>query len=198
MGWHAVNLSPYKEGDSVLILGGGPIGLAVLQAVRARGCKTIIVSEVSGMRKQFAADFGAHHVLDPTKEDIISRCRSLTHNLGVNICFDAAGVQVGLDSGVKCVRARGTLVNIAIWEKHATITPNDFCFRERYYVGVATYQKGDFEEVLAALGDGRLDMSYKMITKRIALDQVLEEGFQTLIKDKENQVKILVKGSGEM
>ena len=57
--------------------------------------------------------------------------------------------------------------------------------------------KADFQEVIDALSDGRLDMAHKMITKRIEMDQVREEGFLTLINDKENQVKIMVKGSGE-
>lgn len=50
--------------------------------------------------------------------------------------------------------------------------------------------------MIDALADGRLDNAKKMITKRIELDQVLEEGFMTLINDKERQVKVLVKGSG--
>lgn len=58
--------------------------------------------------------------------------------------------------------------------------------------------KSDFQEVIDALSDGRLDMASKMITKRIKMDEVLEEGFLTLINDKENQVKILVEGSGEV
>lgn len=57
--------------------------------------------------------------------------------------------------------------------------------------------KADFQEVIDALSDGRLDMAHKMITKRIEMDQVREEGFLTLINDKENQVKIMVRGSGE-
>lgn len=150
------------------------------------------------MRKQFAKDFGAHHVVDPTKENIVERCRELCDGMGVNIAFDCAGVQVGMDQAVEAIRARGTLVNIAIWEKRATLWPNHFNFRERGYIGVATYVKGDFEEVIKAISDGRLDMCQKMITKRIGLNEVLEEGFMTLINDKDNQVKILVKGSGEM
>ena len=51
--------------------------------------------------------------------------------------------------------------------------------------------------VINALSDGRLDLAHKMVTKRIGMDEVKEEGFLTLINDKENQVKILVKGSGE-
>lgn len=64
-------------------------------------------------------------------------------------------------------------------------------------MGVATYVKGDVQEVINALSDGRLDLAHKMVTKRIEMDEVKEEGFLTLINDKENQVKILVKGSGE-
>ncbi|KAK3699192.1 hypothetical protein LTR37_016553 [Vermiconidia calcicola] len=197
VGWHAVNISPFKVTDSVLILGGGPIGLAVIQALRARGCQKIIVSEISSMRKQYAKDFGAHHVIDPTKDDIVAKVRELCDGTGVHVAFDCAGVQPGMDQAVLAIRARGTLVNIAIWEKTATFTPNDFNFKERGYLGVATYVKGDFEEVINAISDGRLDNAHKMITKRIELDQVLEEGFRTLINDKDNQVKILVKGSGE-
>ena len=137
-------------------------------------------------------------MLDPSKEDVVKRCRELTGGNGVHIAFDAAGVQPGLDGAVAAIRARGTLVNIAIWAKRATIWPNDFCFRERKYMGVATYVKGDFEEVINAISDGRLDKCKDMITKRIEMEDVLESGFKTLIHDKDNQVKILVKGSGEV
>ena len=47
VGWHAVSNSPYKDGDNVLVLGGGPIGLAVVLALIGKGCKNIIVAEVS-------------------------------------------------------------------------------------------------------------------------------------------------------
>ena len=47
VGWHAVATSPFKDGDDVLILGGGPIGLSVLLALKAKGCKNIIVAEAS-------------------------------------------------------------------------------------------------------------------------------------------------------
>lgn len=46
VGWHAVSTSPYQDGDSVLVLGGGPIGLAVILALLAKGCKNIICAEV--------------------------------------------------------------------------------------------------------------------------------------------------------
>lgn len=154
--WHAINISPFKEGDSVLILGGGPIGLAVIQCLIAKGAKKIIVSEMASRRKEFAKQFGAHYVLDPSKDDIVARVREICEGQGANVAFDAAGVQPGLDQAIQAIRARGTLVNIAIWEKTATITPNWLCFRERRYMGVATYVEGDFQDVIDALSSGKL------------------------------------------
>ena len=153
--WHAVKTSPFKKADSVLVLGGGPIGLAVVQTLVAKGAERIIVSEVASRRRELAKEFGAHHVLDPTKDDIVSRVREISGDgSGVNVAFDAAGVQAGLDQAIQAVRARGTLVNIAVWEKRATITPNWLVFRERRYMGVATYQDGDFQDVIDAIAAG--------------------------------------------
>jgi threonine dehydrogenase-like Zn-dependent dehydrogenase len=145
-----VKVSPFKDGDAVLILGGGPIGISVILALKARGAGKIIVSEVSRRRQEFAEKFGAHYTLDPTREDVVKRCRELCDGQGVNVVYDCAGVQAGLDAGIHSLRARGTFVNIAIWEKGCTIVPNDLTFKERKYMGIATYQIGDFQEVIVS------------------------------------------------
>lgn len=161
--WHAVKTSPFKKGDSVLIIGGGPIGLAVVQTLVAMGAGKIIVSEVASRRREFANCFGAHYVLDPTKNDVVSRVRELCDGSGVNVAFDAAGVQAGLDQAILAIRARGTLVNIAVWEKRATFTPNWFVFRERRYMGIATYEDGDFQEVIDAIASGMLSDRTRLV-----------------------------------
>lgn len=194
--WHAVKTSPFKKGDSVLILGGGPIGLAVIQTLVAKGASKIIVSEVASRRKEFAKQFGAHHVLDPTKDDVVARVRELCGGSGADVAFDAAGVQAGLDQAIQAIRARGTLVNIAIWEKTATITPNRLVFRERRYMGVATYQEGDFQDVIDAIASGSLKPE-PMITGKIQMDEVEEKGFKALVHDKANHIKILVEVAPE-
>jgi len=195
VGWHAVKVSPFKKDDTALILGGGPIGISTILALKANGCKNIIVSEVSKKRQEFAKKFGAHHIIDPTKEDMIARTRKLTDNKGAHVTFDCAGVQAALDQAVHATRARGCIVNIAIWEKPCTINTNDFNFKERLYMGIATYAVGDFQEVLDALSNGSMQ-PHAMITQKIKLAEVEEKGFKSLIHDKDNQVKILVEVGG--
>lgn len=137
VGWHAVSVSPYRDGDAALVLGGGPIGLATIQALASRGCGTIIVSEVARARRAFARQFGAHHVLDPAAVDVVAEVARLTGGRGADVGFDCAGVQGAVDEAFRALRARGTLVNVAVWEKRATLDMNELVFRERSYMGGA-------------------------------------------------------------
>ncbi|KAI9803435.1 MAG: hypothetical protein M1833_000954 [Piccolia ochrophora] len=189
--WHAVNISPFQPNDSTLVLGGGPIGLAVVQCLKARDAKNVIVSEISERRKQFARDFGADHVLDPTKDDIIAKCKELCGGQGPQVAFDAAGAQAGLMPAFLALRARGTLVNIALWGRAASFEPNPILVKEKRYYGSHTYVKGEFQGVLDAISSGKLKPE-AMITRKIRLEDTEEEGIKALIHDKDNQVKILV------
>ncbi|KAL8695876.1 MAG: hypothetical protein Q9224_003104 [Gallowayella concinna] len=192
--WHSIDMSPLKKGDAVLVLGAGPIGLAVIQCLKAKGVEKIIASEVAPRRRQFAKDFGADYLLDPTKDDVVARVKEICGGVGADVAFDAAGVQVGLDQALKAIRAQGTLVNIAVWEKPAQLQMNDLLFRERKYVGVTTYVQGDFREVLDAIAAGTLKPE-PMITAKIQMDEIEEKGFKALIEEKDNHVKILVEVS---
>lgn len=91
MAWHAVKTSPFQKGDSALVLGGGPIGLAVVQVLAAKGAKDIIVSEVVARRREFAKSLGAKYVLNPVEEDIVGKVREICDGVGANVAFDTAG-----------------------------------------------------------------------------------------------------------
>ena len=91
--------------------------------------------QVSSRRRQFAQQFGAHHVVDPTQEDIVEAVKSKTKGLGADVAFDAAGVQIAVDTAIKAIRARGTLVNIALWgSKRVSLDMMDMLFGERRYM----------------------------------------------------------------
>jgi threonine dehydrogenase-like Zn-dependent dehydrogenase len=156
VGWHAVSRSPLGKDSSILILGGGPIGIAVIHALKARGCGKIIVSEISSSRQKFCSHFGADVILDPTKDDVLKRVKEETNGDGVDIVFDCAGVAVGLTAACKSIRARGTVVNVAIWEKAVPFQPNDLVFKEGNYVACLGYVKQDFKDVIEAIGNGKL------------------------------------------
>lgn len=152
--WHAISASPLAKDSVVLILGGGPIGLAIVQCLVSLGTKKIIVSEVSSSRQRFAREFGAHHVVDPKTYDLVAISKELSGSDGPDIVFDCAGVPASLTTACTAVKARGTVVNIAIWEKEVPFNPNMLVFREAKYTAVLGYQRKDFQAVIDQIAAG--------------------------------------------
>lgn len=195
MAHHAVSAAPISGTTTALVLGGGPIGLAVIQCLRARSVRKIIVSEVSTSRQRFAREFGAHHVLDPKTYDVVKMTRELSGAGGCDVVFDCAGVPASLEAACQAVRVQGTVVNVAIWEGAVPFNPNLLVFREARYMAVLGYQRRDFEAVVDLLDEGVLKPS-RMITGKIQLDDLVEKGIKALVNDKESHVKILVEMGG--
>ncbi|QNS02773.1 2,3-butanediol dehydrogenase [Streptomyces xanthii] len=190
--WHAVRRAALPPGAAALVVGAGPIGLGLLSALNATGARLVAVSELSAARKELAERLGAGAVLDPTRDDVLARVRELTDGLGVDAAFDASGLQVTLDTALGSLRKRGTLVNLAMWEQPAAITPGQFMMSETSYTSSIGYAGTDFPSVIAALARGTIDAA-PFITSRIPLERVVEDGYESLLgAGRDAHVKILV------
>lgn len=116
--WRAVSSTGWEGlGDvPVLIVGGGPIGLAVAVVIKARGGKRILVSEPAKARRERAA-LHAEAVFNPLVDDVPKAVRILTNNQGVGIVFDCAGMQPGMDAGMQSLSLHGTYMCVAGWSR---------------------------------------------------------------------------------
>lgn len=118
VGWHAVRSTEIKDfaNKSCLILGGGPIGIAVIYSLKANGAKAkdIIVSEPTKERREHNLKL-TENVIDPITGKILDKCMELTGGKGVDVVFDCAGVASGLFDGVMALRHKGVYMNIAGW-----------------------------------------------------------------------------------
>jgi threonine dehydrogenase-like Zn-dependent dehydrogenase len=114
--WHAISLCDFQDwsAKSALVLGGGPIGIACMIGLRARGCKQVYVSEPTTTRAAQNKQI-ADKVFDPASESIEEECLKLTGGEGVDVVFDCAGVQKGMEAGMAALRHRGTYMNVAGW-----------------------------------------------------------------------------------
>lgn len=193
--WHGVKLGfPSAEaGDSALVLGAGPIGIAVILCLRAHDIKTIIVSEISAIRSQQAKYAGASHVLNPLTNDVVAESKRLTDGIGCHVALECAGVQASFDTALYGVRGKGTIINIGVFEKDVTFNPNIVNRRSLTYIGSNVYTRKEWQEVIDAIVDGRIDRPERMITGRVPLAESVEKGFEALIKEREKHVKILIK-----
>jgi len=190
VGHHAVTRSGAKAGDVALIGGAGPIGLLTAAVLKGLGVTTII-SELSGARKAKALSSGvADHVLDPSSEDVPTRVLELTGGVGADIGFECAGVDVVLDTLMAALKPTGVLVNVSIWGHPATVDMQKLVLKEIDLRGTIAYVR-DHEAVIKLVQEGKIDLK-PFITGRIALDELISKGFDTLIHHNDTAVKILV------
>ncbi len=190
VGLHAVRQAGFAPGQSAIVFGAGPIGVATVQCLRASGASLVAVAEVAESRKEMARRIGADVVIDPAEQDVVAAIEELTDGVGADASFDAAGVQETLQAAIRTTARGGTVVNVAIWEEPVQLDPNDFVIAEVKIVGSLAYAH-EFPATIALIEDGRINAK-DLVSERISLENIVEEGFEELVSNKDRHVKILV------
>lgn len=185
---HAVRQSKLKVGDKAAVFGTGPIGLLVIEALKASGASEIYAVELSDIRRQKAAELGAI-VIDPKQCDAVAEIQKRT-NGGVDVAYEVTGVPPVLKQAIHATKINGETMVVSIFEKEAPIHPHDIVMKERTLTGIIGY-RDVFPAVISLMAQGYFPAD-KLVTKRITLDEVIEEGFEGLLRERD-QVKILVK-----
>lgn len=196
VGLHAVRRSGLQAGDTVAVFGSGPIGLSVIQCARAAGAGQIFVSEPRTARRERAADSGASHRIDPTEQNAVETIMAATDG-GVDVAFEVAGIEPTFNAALESTRPSGRTTVVSIWEEGVNMHPNTVVLGERTLTGTLAYLGGpraseEYGMVIDLLADGTLDPD-PLVTDRIGLDGIVDDGFEALLDDESDQVKILVK-----
>lgn len=118
---HAVDLAGIRVGGTLAILGGGPIGVLILEVARRAGAAKILVSEPVEGRRKIAKQVGATAVIDPNKEDIGEVTESLTGGLGFDTVIDASGTVGGARQAVYLAGRCGTVIWAATYPDGAQL-----------------------------------------------------------------------------
>ncbi len=185
---HAVRLSRLKAGDKAAVFGAGPIGLLVVEALRIAGASEIYVVEPSESRRKKALELGATVAIDPQADDPVEAIRDRAPG-GVEVAFEVTGVPAVLPQAIEATRYEGQTLVVSIWESEASFQPNAVVLRERDIKGTIAY-RNVYPAVMALMEQGYFSAD-RLVTKRIALDAIVQEGFEALVAEK-SQIKILV------
>ena len=164
---HAVRRSGLALGDSVMIAGAGPIGLAVATCARLAGAVTVFVSEPAEPRRRLAEELGLV-ALDPGSpgEDLEAR----TGGEGVPIVFDTAAHPAVAANITSWVATSGRIVFVGVYGAPAAINLQEVVFRELETVGCRVYARQDVLGAVSLVASGRFDPQ-PLITSTVALPE---------------------------
>jgi len=182
VGLHAVNKSGIQRGEPALVVGCGPIGIAVIAALRARGVESIVAADFSPKRRELAATMGAHQTLDPAQG-------SPFDTVTPAVVFEAVGVPGIIDDVMRRARHGTRLVVVGVCMQPDTMHPFFAIAKEINIQFVLAYDPNEFADSLRAIAEGEIDVT-PVITGDVGLEDV-GTAFDDLA-DPERHCKILV------
>jgi len=164
-----------RMGDSVVILGAGPIGLMHAALARLSGARQVIVSEPNALRRQAASERGVDHVCDPSTESVVDFVRSRTDGLGADVVILAIGVPQLANEALSLVRKGGRVNLFAGFSSGdmSSIDVNLIHYNELIVTGASALSRRDYELSMNMLASGQIDANM-LITHRFEVADSLE------------------------
>lgn len=179
----------YFAGETVVVLGPGPIGLMALQLVKALGAVRVILTGTRPSRLALGKELGADLVVDVRREDAVTAVREATGGKGADTVIDCAGGDETFDQAIKMTKPAGRIILVAYYHGPVTadladaVRRNLTIYTERGEGGTAVGQ------ALALLAAGRLQAK-PLVSHKFPLSRV-HEGFEVLEKRIGDPMKII-------
>ena len=150
-----------RSGDSVLVLGGGPMGLAHIALARLNGACKIIASEPDPSRRQLAQQMGADELIDPSSQEVQEAVSDLTGGIGPDVVIEAVGSIATYEASITAVRRGGKVLAYGAPPQGAAMSlrPFDIYAKELTIVGSYAGTYDTWPRAIALLAGGRFDPS---------------------------------------
>ena len=168
------------DGDTVAVLGAGPIGLAAVAWARALGVEAVVVSEPSPLRRDLALRLGATAAVDPTGESPTGALVEAARG-SPSVVVECSGRPGLIEQGIELADIGGRVVVVGICPRHDQFFPFWAMAKELDVRFCIYYGREDFTDTLDALAGHRLD-PVAMVTETVTLEQ-LPERFARLERD---------------
>jgi (R,R)-butanediol dehydrogenase/meso-butanediol dehydrogenase/diacetyl reductase len=190
VGMRAVCQGKVGLGDTVVIVGDGPIGICTMLAAKVAGASKVYLMSKHKNRGAVALTMGATNVINVKNEDPIGIISHLTGGLGVDVSIDCVGSPDSPQLSLDVVRKGGTIVMVGASYNASPIFFRNLMAGEKTIIGSNTYIN-ESSMAIALLADKRMDLSL-LITSKIPIQDAVEKGFNRLLDNKEDNLKILL------
>jgi 2-desacetyl-2-hydroxyethyl bacteriochlorophyllide A dehydrogenase len=171
-GYHAIAAAGLEPGDTVAVLGLGPVGLCAVQVARAAGAARIVAVDGVEERLRTARSFGAEAV-HLTEQDPRAAVKAATEGRGVDVAVDAVGHPDALDMAARMARKAGTVSAIGVYAERIQVHMGIVWIKALTLTTGHANVIGHVDRVLAMMDAGVLDPG-PLVTHHMALSEAAE------------------------
>jgi threonine dehydrogenase-like Zn-dependent dehydrogenase len=188
VGAHAVARSGIVPGEAAVVLGCGPVGLAVIAALGLAGIEPIVAADFSPARRRLAAALGAHEVVDPTDEPAVDAWRRVDGHRQL-VIFEAVGVPGMIEAAIDAAPRQARLMVVGVCMEQDHFVPVKAVAKELTIQFALAYTAEEFTGSLRAIAEGAIDVA-PLVTGTVGLDGVA--GAFDALADPEEHCKVLI------
>ena len=168
-GFHAIDSRPLADGETVAILGMGPVGLCAVQAAKAAGASEVIAIDTVEDRLAMAESFGATPV-HLTEQDPRGEVKKLTEGRGVDLAVEAVGNPEALDLALRLARKAGTVSVTGVYAERTEVHMGVLWIKALTLTSGHANVIKHLDRVLELLSEGKLDPA-PLVTHHMKLDE---------------------------
>ncbi len=187
---HTVDLSHLKVGQTIAVLGAGPIGLLIAAVAKAAGAGKIYMTEPLAHRRQFALDYIADEVFDPETQDVVAEIMRATAGRGVDVSFEAAGAQETPEQGAEMVRLGGTLVLCGIPSEDELHLKASLIRRKGLTIKMVRRMKHVYPRAILLVETGMIDVK-PVVSHLVALENI-QDAFEMVAGYEDGVIRAVV------
>jgi (R,R)-butanediol dehydrogenase/meso-butanediol dehydrogenase/diacetyl reductase len=167
---HGIKCSRKEEG-SALVIGGGPVGLALVRLLKIIGFGPVALSEPTAQKRDIGDSFGADSVIDPFTQDLGACVFNTTGGIGFETVFECSGVADAIQTAMDAAARSATVCVVSMNFGQISISPTTLNFKEIWLTGTYSNTHEENIQCLQWMADGKLD-GRALITDLIPLEQL--------------------------
>jgi 2-desacetyl-2-hydroxyethyl bacteriochlorophyllide A dehydrogenase len=190
IGAHAIHRANVQQGEFVLVIGAGPIGLGIMEFARIAGGKVIAVDvneqRLEFCRKQLKADY----TINPLKENVNLKLAEITDGDMLPVVIDATGNQKAIVDSFKYMAHGGRYILVGLQKGDIVFSHPEFHKREGTMMSSRNATRADFEQVINFIKQGLVDPK-TYITNKVSFDDV-KENFESWLDPGNGVIKAMI------
>jgi L-iditol 2-dehydrogenase len=194
---HAVGLANLKPGQTVAVLGAGPIGLLIAAVAKASGASAIYMTEPLAYRRQFALGYVADAALNPhdAEMDVVAEIMRLTDGRGVDVAFEAAGAPETPNQAAALVRPGGKVIVAGIPSDDTMTFTASTTRRKGLTIKLVRRMKHAYPRAIRMVQTGMVDIK-PLATHTFPLERITE-AFEMVVAYDDGVLRAIIQVSSE-
>ncbi len=188
--FHCVQRAQVTPVDFVVLSGAGTLGLGMVGALRQANPKCLVVLDLNEARLEKAKAFGADIVMNPSKEDVVSRIKEMTGGYGCDIYIEASGHPASVQQGQDCIRKMGRFVEFSVFGSPVTVDWSIISDRKELDLLGVHLSPYCYDTVIEWIGNGKLPAD-GVVTHAFPLEK-WAEGFEIAKTGKDGAMKVIL------